>query len=360
MKNKNVQFVVGDISTIGGVEKVTRTLAEQFVKRGAKLFIYSLYSKNVPSENLNSINIINLGLTPPDYESNLFFKIKRLITNGLILRKSLKLLEGSNNFVFQGFYIAAYIPFIKVPSHSTIVCEHNTYNAPGRLSRLARLFIYRFFSPRLVVLTESDAQRYLSEGVKSVSKIANPSPFPIIPGSKAHDSNTLISLGRFTFQKRFDVMINLSSEPLKKKPEWNLIIQGTGEDLELMKSTITKSGVDKQISILPAGDPTELYKGGSVFLMTSKFEGLPMTLIEAMSFGIPAVCYNCSPGMAEIIQNGFNGFLIEMDDSQSFIDKVRELMENSNLRREMGNNALQTAQKFAVNTIVSDWEKFIK
>lgn len=358
MKDQKIDFIVGNISVLGGVEKVTQILSHEFVTNGARITIHSLYSQDAEYPIWPGIKIHHYGLTPPDRETNLFSKVKRLLLNGLTLRS--KLLVSSGSFIFQGFYMAAYLPLLNIPSRCRIVCEHNTYDAPGRISRIARLFIYKIFGPHLIVLTEADFKSYSRAGIRNITKIHNPSPFSISKHSKADQLQGLISVGRFTYQKRFNLMIELCSSPLKSHSDWKLYIQGEGEDLETLKSTANSSTVLSQIAILPAGDTRELYQKGAIFLMTSKFEGLPMTLIESMSFGIPAVCFNCSPGLSEIIEDGVNGYLVEMNDHTSFIDKVTKLMDNPALRREMGDNATLTAKKFAVAKIISDWEKVFK
>lgn len=358
MKGQKINFIVGNISFIGGVEKVTQVLSHAFINNSAEVFIHSIYSKNTSCIADQRVKVLHYDLQLPDNEKNILGKIKRLLLNGLILRK--KLCTHSGFVIFQGFYMACYLPFLNILKNKRIVCEHNTYNAPGIMSRAFRIFIYKLWNPHLVVLTDFDRDRYQALGIKKISKIYNPSPFPILEAFKDRNEKNFISLGRFTFQKRFDLMIDLCAASLKKHKEWKLIIQGEGEDLEKMKLSILKKELLSQITILPAGPPEQLYQKGAIFLMTSLFEGLPMTLIESMSFGIPVICFNCSPGIAEIVKNGVNGYLIENGDDTSFIDKLNELLENPSRRMQMGENAKLTAQKFSVSDVLSSWEKILK
>lgn len=361
MRNMKINFLVGDINTIGGVESVTRLLSEKFMERGADVRIHSIYSKNNSSMTLNEgLPILHYDLPIPDDEKNIFYKIKRTFLNGYILKKGFRSSFFNENVIFQGFYVGIYLPFIRTNPNSTFICEHNTYNAPGRLSKVVRRILYRLLSPIVVVLTEVDKQAFFNIGCKKVIKIYNPSPFSISKLERRDIKSNLISLGRFTPQKRFDLMVNICSEPLRSFPHWNLIIQGKGEELPKIEEAISKCESNKQVKILPSGDPRRLYEEGAVFLMTSLFEGLPMTLIESMSFGIPVVCFDCSPGLSEIVHDGKNGFLIRMDDSKSFIDKLSELIENPLLRKQMGDNAKLTAEKFSSPNVIEQWERILK
>lgn len=361
MKNVKINFLVGDINAIGGVESVTRLLAASFVKRGAEVRVHSIYSKNNTYTTQNvGFPIVHYGLSIPDDEKNIFSKIKRTFLNGYKLRKSFKRSLFNENVIFQGFYIGVYLPFLRTNSKLTFICEHNTYNAPGRVSKIVRKIIYRFLSPLVVVLTEADRQSFSQIGCTKVIKIYNPSPFPISSVERSVIKPNLISLGRFTHQKRFDLMINICAKPLKGSPEWNLVIQGKGEELSKIEEAILKCESKEQVKILPAGDPIRLYEEGAIFLMTSLYEGLPMTLIESMSYGIPVVSFECSPGLSEIIHDGKNGFLIKMDDSESFIDKLYQLIKDPLLRKQMGDNAKLTAEKFSIPNVMQQWEKILK
>src|SRR5690349_17642590 len=150
MKRLALHFIVGDINVIGGVESVTKTLSQQFIERGAKVSIHSLYSGDGHIPELSGVEIFHYHLKSPEEETNLFLKIKRLMVNGLTLREKLSFSESRPFCIFQGFYIASLLPFLKTSGFKAIVCEHNTFNAIGRLSRFVRRLIYFYFSPQIV------------------------------------------------------------------------------------------------------------------------------------------------------------------------------------------------------------------
>lgn len=356
MKKQKINFIIGNINTIGGVETVTRTLAQEFLARGAIVQLHSLYSTKLSTPLTSDFSITHYELIPPDQEKGRFLKMMRGLRNGLIILKQSHHFSG--HFIFQGFYTAIYLPFFKIPSRDAIVCEHNSHTAPGKLSQLVRKFLYRSFNPKVLVLSEQDKTYFKDAGLEKVFKVYNPCPFEA--SFTHHPTKNLIALGRFTSQKRFDLMVKACAPLLQSYPDWKLLIQGDGEDKQLIEQTIQEQKNRTQFEIIPMGSPLRLYQQGSIYLMTSNYEGLPMVLIEAMSFGIPIVAMNCPGGLSEIIEDGKNGFLTPHGSIESFVEKVKALIENEGLRETLGNNAKESIKKFSKESIMNTWEDILK
>lgn len=106
-------------------------------------------------------------------------------------------------------------------------------------------------------------------------------------------------------------------------------------------------------------DVVKAYTAGSIFIMTSRFEGFPLVLIEAMQCGLPCIAFDCPYGPREIIKNGENGFLIPYDDDSSFIEKLTYLMEHPEEREQMGKAAQKTAAKYDKIQIMNQWKKLL-
>lgn len=102
-------------------------------------------------------------------------------------------------------------------------------------------------------------------------------------------------------------------------PDWRLLIIGDGPERDALRRQIEDAGLERQVSLLPAtANVADYYRQASLYLMTSRYEGLPMVLIEAMSFGLPLVAYDCKTGPAELIDDGVNGYLVPDDDAAAF------------------------------------------
>ena len=104
----------------------------------------------------------------------------------------------------------------------------------------------------------------------------------------------------------------------------------------------------------------EKYAESSIFVLSSRYEGFGMVLIEAMSFGIPCVSFDCNYGPSDIIKDGEDGFLIKNGDEKDFAQKLQELMRDENLRKEMGEKARVNVERFLPEHVVKKWDELFK
>ena len=119
--------------------------------------------------------------------------------------------------------------------------------------------------------------------------------------------------------------------------------------------------IDKQVFFHPPErNIEEKYAESSIFVLSSRYEGFGMVLIEAMNFGIPCVSFNCNYGPSDIIKDGEDGFLIKNGDEKDFAQKLQELMIDENLRKEMGKKARKNVGRFLPENVVKKWDELFK
>jgi glycosyltransferase involved in cell wall biosynthesis len=207
---------------------------------------------------------------------------------------------------------------------------------------------------KLVVLTDRDLSQWHEKGVNAI-KISN---FNTLNCDKKSDvtNNSVLAVGRLDYQKGFDTLIDIWARVNHKFPNWVLNIYGDGEWHEKLKCQIEKYRLSNSIILRGTSDDmVNVYNEHSIYVMTSRFEGLPMVLIEAMSFGLPVVSLNCEFGPSEIVKNGVNGFLIEPQNVDEFESMLCRLMDSVDLRRLYGENAVQTAYFFSKDRVMGQW-----
>lgn len=212
---------------------------------------------------------------------------------------------------------------------------------------------------QFVVLTKEDKELWKNK-IKNVIAISN-----ILPFEKTTQSDLLnkqvIAVGRLDAQKGFDRLIDIWRDVATKCPEWGLCIYGDGMDKEQLKSQIIQNGLDKYVKIYP---PTQnildKYKESSVFVMTSRYEGMPMTMLEAMSVGLPCVSYSFKCGPKDIINDSIDGFIVEENNKEKFIESLIALMINDGKRIEMGNLAYQNIKRYSAEIIMKNWIELFK
>ena len=167
-----------------------------------------------------------------------------------------------------------------------------------------------------------------------------------------------LAVGRLCKEKNFERLINLWKEIHQANPEWMLDIYGEGEEREYLQKYIAELNLDDTVNLCGNTDKIkEQYLDSSMLLMTSRTEGMPMALLEAMTCGIPVVSFDCKYGPADLIDDGVNGYLIPYDDDEMFIKRVNYLINDKEQRLRMGAACKNTAAAYTPAAIMSQWLK---
>lgn len=208
---------------------------------------------------------------------------------------------------------------------------------------------------RFVVLTESDKNDW-ARSLKNVSHIYNPKTF-ISQESSTLERKRCIAAGRLEKQKKFEDAISAWAFVAQRHPDWTLDIFGAGSLENKLKKLIAESGLEAKVRIM--GFSKDIHKemlDSSMLIMTSTFEGFPMALLEASECGVPMVSYDCPKGPAEIIKDGYNGFLIAPGDTQALAHAICRLIEDKELLKSMGKNSREGAKQFDIDRIMQQWQ----
>ncbi len=207
---------------------------------------------------------------------------------------------------------------------------------------------------QFVVLTDEDKEDWIDK-VPSVKCISNILPFETNEQALL-DNKIVIAVGRLDAQKGFDRLIKLWKKVHVTHPEWALNIFGQGRDEQKLKELIISLGLHEVVRIYrPIQNIKEEYLKSSLFVMTSTYEGLPMTLLEATGLGLPCVCYDFKCGPRDVIMDGENGYLVKDGDEDVFIGALNSLMDDASLRKTMGNNAKRLSKRYSQEVIMQKW-----
>ena len=207
---------------------------------------------------------------------------------------------------------------------------------------------------QFVVLTKEDKADWAGK-VPTVEYIPNILPFETEEQAKLENKRA-IAVGRLDAQKRFDRLIVLWKDIHAKHPDWRLDIFGQGRNEQKLQALITGMGLNNTILIhKPCQKIKEEYLASSIFVMTSAYEGLPMTLLEATELGLPAVCYDFKCGPKDVIVNGKNGFIVKDGNAKDFVESVCRLIEDETLRKELGNGAKVLSARYSREAIMQKW-----
>lgn len=205
----------------------------------------------------------------------------------------------------------------------------------------------------LVLLTQHDADSWAD----IVKTVVIPNSLPFYPQQASSCENKqVIFVGRFNEQKGLEYLIKTWEGVYQKHKDWALHMYGQGEQEIMLNHLIEDAGLgDVVIVHQPTKNIIEKYTDSSLFLLTSRFEGLPMVLIEALACGLPVVSFNCPWGPADIIRDGEDGFLVEYLNTDEATLRVCQLIENPELRKTMSAKARINVQRYRRDVIMSQW-----
>lgn len=215
----------------------------------------------------------------------------------------------------------------------------------------------------LLTLTDADLERwrdFLGPGAPRTGALPNPTPFEVRDAAPLQ-RKVVVAAGRMTRQKGFERLIEAWVPLASSHPEWQLRIFGDGQLWQEHRDQVEASGVGDRI--LLGGVTHELEQelaDSSVYAMSSRYEGLPMVLLEALSKGVPPVSFDCPEGPRQLITDGDNGLLVPEGDVPALTAALRRLMDDEELRRRLGARALESARAYQVGTVVDRWVDLVE
>ena len=205
---------------------------------------------------------------------------------------------------------------------------------------------------RFIVLTQEDRQNWSELN----NVIVIPNFVSSVPEKKSNLTNkVVIAVGRYSYQKGFDMLIDAWKKVYRQHPDWNLEIYGVGDN-ESYQAIADNYGLSNVVHCKTAvANIFDYYANSSFFVLSSRYEGLPLVIIEAMGAGLPVVSFACPCGPNDIIENGVNGMLVENGNVAKLADTISYLIEHDAERLLMGRNALSSISKFQKESIMLKW-----
>jgi glycosyltransferase involved in cell wall biosynthesis len=357
---QSIMIILYDISLSNGTERAVSNLigllneAESY-----KIICVSCYSNGGVSpffikyddliiEHLNFKNKAP-GLKITQYIHNVFF-IGRAIKNiGKILEK-----YHPSFIIGTNFGLNIILPFMD-KEIKKIACEHFSYSSISSPMKVVRWFAYKLLD-RIVLLTQADVLKYHFLNIEKIRVIPNSMPFSIGARSADLNSKRIIALGRLTYQKGFDLLLQACIFVKEAAPDWHIDIYGDGECRKYLIDIINRTSLADFVSIhYPKNHIENELLASSIYVLSSRFEGLPMALIEAQICGLPCISFDCPTGPAEIIHHGFDGYLVDFGNIKQLADRILDLIYDIEKRKKMGGNAQKSVLQFSPDIIKKKW-----
>lgn len=349
---KKILFLIGSLRA-GGAERVATNLCNDWCRDNNVLLVTGDSDKNDFYNIENSVRRISLDFRY-DIKGIGRLLLEQISRSYKILKLYFK--EKPDTIVVSCSDISLRILLTLFFSQKKIiVCEHNNYFAlQSKVKRALRIIIFRKAS-KLLLLTERDIKNYTDRGFPRHKILVMRNPLGIEKKSyhRKKLNKSLLAVGRLCEQKAFDRLIDIVP---KIDPEAVVNIVGEGSLRSSLEQKIIDNKLEARVKLIGSTkEIQEYYANSSILLMTSKYEGLPMVIGEANSFGLPVVAYDCPTGPSEMIDNDVNGFLIRDGDEVEFSERVNELLANKAKYYEMSERSHMKALDMSITNITKQW-----
>lgn len=336
---------------------------------------YRQYDRPVFYDFSDKINIVRFDIDDPSFRLKElgFFEKRRQIKAFMkeYRKKTKEYLLGHRPDMVISFFLGAEYKFltdIKDGSKKIVEFHFNFEVGPfrifnqktswkdaRRLRQIKKVKKQIESFDKLVVLTVGDEKEW-KKYFKNVITITNPITIDSEHIHAKMNHKKALAVGRFTYQKGFDYLIEAWQKVAEAQPEWILEIYGSGDLEEELENQIKRNGLEGKVFLRnPVKEIEKVYEDHSVFVLSSRFEGFVLSLLEAMSCGLACVSFDCKYGPEQLIENDINGILVPLSDTEKLADGIIRLMENEELRESLGKEAKETSKSYSVPAIMKKW-----
>lgn len=354
--NMKIVYFIRDITDCGGIQQTTCHVINSIIQKteGYDIETISLYHKNEKCFfSLESKVKKYVLFNRPINTSLQYFQIKK--------RLQIKVEQiNPDLIVIQGTAFANYIPRNIWEKYKIIVCEHGHYYMGKKygLHWFGKNKALKYANA-IVALTKLDAQNYKENSKNKIliKNIYNPCIFQKDYVCNYNlSSKMIVSCGTLDNIKRFDHVVLTAEIVFAKHPDWCWFIYGDGPEKNNLIKMIRERKLENNIFIKGYEANKNIIYGDKAFIViTSRFEGFGMVLIEAMQYHLPIISYKVNYGPKEIVADGVNGFLVEPGNIEFIIDCVEKLIEDVDKRQKMSEMAYKSLERFDNEEITKQW-----
>jgi glycosyltransferase involved in cell wall biosynthesis len=351
-------YIVPKIKNAGGVARVLAVKANYFVANfGYEVHILSQNEEGIEPFYTFNKKIVFHNMNLKGNAFSFFISVKKVVNQKIKEINPDVILVADNGlkaFTYP-FIISGKIPIVFECHGSKYIEEKAQENS----FFLKLKYEFKNFGAgkftKMVALSNESLKEWK---VKNAIVIPNPSWIET-EKTASLQSKKIITIARNSYEKGLDQLLLIWEKVSKKHPDWSLEIYT--DDIVSLEKEAFNLGITSRINYFNfTKNIEEKYLEASIYAMTSRSEGFPMVLLEAMSLGLPCIAYDCPTGPRSIIKNHKNGFLIPDGNIDQFVEKLSLLMENSDERVRLGSNTKESVKDFSTTKIMEQWKLFLE
>jgi len=360
LKMKKIALVKWSIDRTDGGLKVATSLANE-LSTMYEVHLLSMISTESNFFSLKqSVRYQNLSPKKISMSKNFLDAVKLL--RNYLKEQNIDIIFGigmSMNTVGVASTLGLKTKFVSC-DHTNSIVDNDT-----KVKKVQR-FVGAKFADKIITLTQEDRRNYIRKYGIAEDKIAyiyNWKEDVLSNVTYNSESTKLVTVGRFDIQKGYDYLVQVAKKVLNEKSDWTWDIYGSGNKDEVNKIRDLIIENDLQDKLFIKGlekNQALIYGDKAIYVMTSRYEGLPLVLLEAQQYNLPIVSFRCPTGPNEIVEDGVNGYLVECYDTDKLSEKLLELMEDEVLRQSFSEHAKDNMDKFDKDKILKQWIELIE
>ena len=367
-----ILYVTDALAIWGGLERVLVEKANYLATHnGNEVFMLTISQGEHPFPFPLDNMVTHADLNIPFYTQYQYLGIRRLLSLRRLHRDCRKGIRQQLNYINPDVILCPRIEFVKdickVKGYTPLVFESHSsfwtsrFERAGLLRRLHTWWMNQSAkqAQAVVTLTEGDAAAWkkVNNHVFVIPDVVHLNEKDVY--SKV-DAKSAVFVGRLSRQKNIGCLLSIWQLVRQRHPDWQLHVYGEKGDIEEpLWQQLHEEGNGITVHS-PTTEILNVYQQHAMLLLTSRYEPFGMVLPEAMSCGLPVIAFDCPYGPADIITDDMDGFLVKDWDIMSFADKVCLLMENQDLRQQMGQAAIRSSQRYRSDRIMSVWQELFE
>lgn len=358
---KKIAIVSWDMSILGGINQVIATLANGFCER------YEVYVISLVKEKEKTAYVFPENVHGVHYILERNARGREVMQEGKQKLKEFLHQEEISTVFLMGFQVS--LPTILMAGRGGIdyvFCDHEAFMSRWKERKITLVrFLSAILSKKVVTLTKSNAEDYRRQfhlPEKKVTYIYNSVSDKVMANREEYhaDSKRILSVGRFSPEKGYDMLIEVAKDVFRDYPDWKWYLYGNGETFEQIQKKIQEEQLENQVILKgEVSDVSKIYGEGAIYVLTSYREGLPLVLLEAKANHLPCISFDIVSGPREIIRPDIDGMLIPPFDTKMMAEKIKLLISNDGLRMKMSGEADGNLAQFSSDAVMNQWFELI-
>mgnify|MGYP001394260023 CR=1 FL=1 len=367
---KNIVIIVSAMN-MGGAQRVVSILCNHWSQNGHNVTLISTFSGNKEhyyqlNKDVTLENVIDSPLLSKIKVLNLAWKLINLR----------KLIKNQNPDVVISFLarvnVASALSMIGIQS-PLIICERTWPPFASLSNKFLKLYKILFRRADKIIVQTFKSKDWLTHNfpANTVNVIPNPAVYPVPPSNEksikpnviiSQNKKIILASGRLHKYKQFDLLIKAFLKLKEEHLDWDLVILGNGEEQDNLNHMVVNFGITDRVHFPGSvGNMSEWYERADLFVLSSIVEGFPNVLLEALTYGLPCISFDCDTGPRDIIQDGYNGILVDPNEKElGLSNAIDKIILNQELRNNLARNSILLREKYSIGNIIQKWNNILE